>query len=161
MDRQRRQVTVTDVIRYVVGLIWIAGAVFNATWTMRHLDLYQGLASDATVPIYRWLFGDVVGARPAFWTVLLVIGELALGLLTLGSGWRARLGLAGGAIWSLLLFPLLWPYTLMMGPYAALLVWLAGRDAGTGVLDAVRGWRAERREREPGRLAHGPRWNAR
>jgi hypothetical protein len=53
--------------------------------------------------------------------VLLVLGELALGALTLGRGTLGKLGPLGGALWSALLFPLIWPYTLIMGPYAVAL----------------------------------------
>lgn len=133
-----RRMTLAGVARIAVGLIWLAGAAFNALWTMRHLNLYQGFADDSPLAVYRWLFGDVVGAHPAVWTVLLVIGEAILGLLTLGKGRWAKLGLAGGAIWSALLFPLLWPYTLMMGPYALLLAWLARKDYAASPFDRLR-----------------------
>lgn len=112
-------------MRLVAGAIWLAGAVFNAVWTVRRVDVYQAFADDSPLAIYRWMFGQVVSAHPALWTVLLIIGEALLGMLTLSRGTSAKLGLAGGAIWSALLFALLPPYTIMMGPYAILLAWLA------------------------------------
>lgn len=124
--------------RSVIGLVWIAGAVFNALWTPRYSEVFQSLAAEASIPVYRWLFGEVVGAHPVFWAVLLVIGEFLLGVLTLGKGRWGRLGLALGALWSLLLFPLVWPYTLIMGPYAVLLAWLASRDHDESLLDLRR-----------------------
>jgi hypothetical protein len=138
MTPARGQRTVSTALRFLAGLIWIAGGVYNAVWTMRHLDLYQDFADSATLGVYRWLFGEVVLANPAFWTILLVIGEIGLGVLTLGRGNQARLGLALGAVWSLLLFPLLWPYTIMMGPYALLLAWLARSEHPTSLLHLVR-----------------------
>jgi hypothetical protein len=53
-----------------------------------------------------------------------VIGELALGILALGKGTWARLGIAGGVAWSAVLFVLLPPSTLMMGPFAVAIAWL-------------------------------------
>jgi hypothetical protein len=124
-----------EIIRLGVGMIWIAGAVYNAVWTLRHTAFLgvEGIARDASLPIYRWFFGDVVSAAPEMWTLLLIAGELALGALTLASGRWARLGMWGGALWSLWLFPMLWPYTIMMGPYAMFLMWLARGDVRWGV----------------------------
>jgi hypothetical protein len=114
----------------VVGLIWIAGAVYNALWTLRHTEFFgdEGIARDATLPVYRWFFGDAVAAAPVAWTLVLIAGEVTIGVLTLGTGIRAKIGLWGGLLWSLWLFLMLWPYTIMMGPYALLPAWLL-RDA--------------------------------
>ena len=132
-----RGTNVANAARIAVGLVWLAGAVFNALVTTRMADPYGWLVG-SPVPVYRRFFADVVGAHPRFWTVLLVIGETALGVLTLARGWRARLGLAGGALFSALLFSFLSPYTRMMGPYALLLAWLARRDYPVSLLDGLR-----------------------
>ena len=138
MDDERHAGT-RDVLRFGVGLIWIAGAVFNAVWTLGNTSFLgdEGIARDAGLPIYRWFFGDVVSAAPVMWTLLLIAGELVLGALTLASGRSARLALWGGALWSLWLFPMLWPYTIMMGPYAAFLLWLARGDLRWSVRGGV------------------------
>jgi predicted phage tail protein len=68
----------------------------------------------------------VAGANPAPWTVALIAGEVALGVLTLSNRWGRR-GLIAGATFSAFLFTLGTPYTLMMGGYAVLLAWLAER----------------------------------
>jgi hypothetical protein len=107
----------------------LAGAVFNAAWTLRQKNVYDEFGRSSPVPMCRWFFRCVVSKHPRFWTALLVIGETALGLLTPARGTWGRLGLGGSALWSALLFPLLWPYTLMMGPYALALAWLARRSA--------------------------------
>jgi hypothetical protein len=109
--------------RIVAGLIWLAGAAFNAVVTLRMDEPYAWLET-SPVPFYRWFFADVVKAHPSLWTMLLVIGELALGTLTLARGRWARLGLTGGAVFSALLCSLASIYTLVMGPYALLLGWL-------------------------------------
>jgi hypothetical protein len=136
----RPQIDIRTVLRMLVGVIWIAGAIYNALWTLRHPELLgdDGLARDASLPIYRWFFGDVVAQAPVFWTVLLIIGEIVIGVLTLSKGVMARAGLWGGVAWSVCLFPLMWPYTIMMGPFALLPLWLLRRDRGLGPADLVR-----------------------
>jgi hypothetical protein len=119
-----------------VGLIWIAGAVYNAVWTMPNArDAWHGLGEDATFGIYRWFFSDVVGAAPVAWTAALVAGEILLGVMLLGKERWARRGLLGSTIWSLFLSFLIWPYTLMMFPFALLTVWLLRWEHRTGILD--------------------------
>ena len=113
------------IARRVVGGVWLAGAAFNAGWTLRQ-DAPWTWLEESRVPVYRWFFGEVAGAHPAPWTVALIAGEVALGLLTLSQRWR-RVGLIGGAVFSAFLFTLGTPYTLMMGGYALLLAWLARR----------------------------------
>src|SRR5687768_7293038 len=127
-DQQR--IGIKTNLRMFVGVIWIAGAAFNAMWTLRHPEFFgnEGIAQDASLEIYRWFFGDVVARAPALWTALLILGEVAIGVLTLGGGRWARTGLWGGVVWSLWLFPLIWPDTIMMGPFALLLAWLLRGD---------------------------------
>lgn len=123
--------------RLVVGLIWIAGAVFNLLVTLRMERPFEWLEA-SPVPFYRWFFADVAGAHPALWTVLLVAGETALGVLTLWDGARARLGLAGGALFSAFLFSLAPPYTLVMGPYAVFVGWLARKPHSQSIRQMLR-----------------------
>ena len=144
-----------DIARTLVGLIWIAGAAFNAFWTLRHTDLYQGFVDDAPISLFRWLFRDVVMERPVRWTVLLIAGELALGILTLGKGAWARLGIAGGVSWSAVLFILLPPYTLMMGPFALAVAWLLRWSYPSSAIQLFRRREAARKtkSRQPGRTS--------
>ncbi len=111
----------------IVGGIWLAGAAFNAVATLRQPDPYTWLEESLVRP-YRWFFGEVATANPSFWTLALIAGETALGLLTLAGGKWTRLGLLGGTLFSLFLFTLATPYTMMMGGYAAFLAWLAWRE---------------------------------
>jgi hypothetical protein len=140
----KRRTGTLDIARIVVGLIWLAGAVFNALVTIRMEDPYGWIAEKSPFRVWRRFFGDVVGARPAFWTALLVIGEAGLGVLTLARGGWARLGLAGGAIFSALLFALATPYTLVMGPYAIFLAWLARKGDRSSLVDGLRSLIARR-----------------
>jgi hypothetical protein len=122
--------------RIAVGLIWLAGGVFNLAVTARMSEPYAWLEETPVAP-YRWFFREVVGAHPVAWTVALAAGEIALGLLTLSRGRRARLGLLGGSLFSAFLVSLATPYTLVMAPYALLLVWLSRFDYQTSPLDKL------------------------
>ena len=114
--------------RKVVGLIWIAGALWNAGWSLRQDNPWSWL-EDSPVPVYEWFFAEVVSRNPAFWTVLVIIAELSLGVLTFSRGRASRLGLLGGALFSAFLFSLGSPYTLMMGVYAVVLAIMTVRLA--------------------------------
>jgi hypothetical protein len=109
---------------FAVGGIWIAGAAFNALVTARMDDPYAWIVDESRIGAYRWFFGEVAGAHPVAWTLALVAGEAVLGVLTLAGGRKARLGLFGGVIFSLFLFFMVTPYTVVMGPYALVLVGL-------------------------------------
>ena len=113
--------------RMLVGAIWLGGVFFNLVWTLRQSDPWVWL-EESPVPVYQWFFGDVVNRNPAAWTLALIAGEGALGVLTLSHGRRARIGLICGALFSAFLFSFALPYTVIMGGYALLLGWLARRE---------------------------------
>lgn len=135
---RRGGATGVGIARIAVGVIWLAGAMFNALITLRMDDPYGWIANESRSRFYRWVFAEVIGARPAAWTVLLIAGEAALGVLTLARGGLARLGLVGGACFSAFLFSLATPYTLVMGPYALLLAWLGRRTDSARSADRLR-----------------------
>ena len=119
--------TTVEVIRLVVGLIWLAGATINTLVTLRMAEPFTWL-EESPVRSYRWFFSEVVGTYPTVWTILLIVGELSLAILTLSRRGWARIGLVGGAVFSLFLFVSALSYTLMMAPFALLLTWLARHD---------------------------------
>ena len=90
---------------------------------------------ESPIPIHRWFFGDIVAGNPRFWTVVLVVAELLLGFLTLARRGWAKAGLIGGALFSLFLFTFAIPYTIMMGPYAVFLAWLARKEHRRSILE--------------------------
>ena len=119
----------------IVGGIWLAGAAFNAVATLRQPDPYTWLEESLVRP-YRWFFGEVAARDPSFWTLALVAGETALGILTLAGGKWTRLGLLGGSALQHLPVHVGDAIHMMMGGYALLLAWLARR---AGHSDQVKG----------------------
>jgi hypothetical protein len=136
-----RSPRVPTVLRIVLGTIWIAGAVFNAAWTIRHTSMFRDdLGSESTFAAYRWFFSDVVGSAPVFWTLLLIIGETALGVLLLSRHARARLGLVLSAVWSTFLTFMIWPYTLTTIPLVVISVVLLRYEHPASIPELVRSW---------------------
>lgn len=125
--------------RIAVGLVWIGGAIFNLLVTTR-MDAPFAWLEESPLRPWRWFFAEVVAPHALLWTLLLVAWELAIGVLTLARGSRARTGLAGGVLFSLFLVTLQPAYTWMMAPYALLLGWLARHDHPASLVELVRGW---------------------
>jgi uncharacterized membrane protein YphA (DoxX/SURF4 family) len=131
----------STVLRLVLGLIWIAGAVYNAAWTLRNTSTFRDdFGAESTFAPYRWFFDSIVGSAPAFWTVLLVLGETTLGLLLLGTDARARLGLVLSAVWSTFLTFMMWPYTLTTIPLLVVSAVLLRYEHSVSFPDVVRTW---------------------
>ena len=138
LNASRRATRATNVARGFVGLIWLAGAAFNGLVTLRMADPFGWLVEGSPFRVYQWFFGEVAGAHPAAWTVLLIAGEATIGVLTLARGGWAGLGLAGGVLFSAFLFLSGTSFTLVMGPYAVLLAWLARHDYPDSLIDSLR-----------------------
>jgi hypothetical protein len=104
-------------------------------------DPFGWLANGSRLAFWRWIFGEVVMPHRSFWTAMLIVGETALGVLTLARGGWAKLGLLCGTLFSAALFTFGTTYTLIMGPYAFLLAWLARHQFGRSFVDLLRGRR--------------------
>lgn len=137
MQRMQPASKPVDILRSVVGVIWLAGAVFNLAVTLQMNDPYVWIVEESCVAFWRRFFGEVVDENLLFWTVMLIIGEATLGVLTLARNGWAKAGLIGGAMFSAMLFFFGSVYTLVMGPYALLLVWLATHPFRRSIVDIV------------------------
>lgn len=125
--------------RMLLGSIWIAGAMVNAIWTLpESFDAWEGLSEDATFAGYRWFFGTVVGAAPDLMTLLLIAGELGLGVMVLSRDPWAEVSLVLSVTWCSFLFFIIWPYTLTTVVLLALSGWLLRYDHNRSVLDLFR-----------------------
>lgn len=126
------------VLRLGLGAVWIAGAVFNAVWTLPNAgSSWADLADNATFAAYRWFFADIAGDAPAFWAVALILAELTLGALVMSRDPWARYGLLLSVAWSAFLFFLIWPYTLSTIVFGVLAAVLLRGDHLRGVSDLL------------------------
>lgn len=132
------RVSVPFILRVLLGMVWIAGAIFNAVWTLPNADEALGdFGTTATFSPYRWFFDTVVGMSPAFWAVLLILAEVGLGILLLARDPWARIGLLLSVAWSTFLFFLIWPYTLSTVVFLVLAVVLLRYEHPRSLLDAL------------------------
>jgi hypothetical protein len=89
---------------------YLGGALVHAHAILNDLTVYSWFGEQSFVPLYRDFWQGIV--EPGLpWIVLPVIAfEFIVGLMMLDKGRTARLGQAAGALWNLLLAPLLGPW---------------------------------------------------
>jgi hypothetical protein len=134
----RRHITLPFIFRIGLGLVWLAGAAFNAVSTLPHPETFRDdLGQNSTFAVYRWFFDSVVGSAPVFWSILLILAEVLLGILLLGRDPWARYGLILSTAWCVFLFFVIWPYTLSTVPLLALSVWLLRYPHPDDIFDVV------------------------
>lgn len=115
--------------RGFVGIFFIVMAVgVNVVLSIVAPDQFVKLGADAPlIPLYGWFFQNVVAPAPQIIGVLAAAGEIAVGLLILSGGRRAKLGLAGAIVFLIVITPLgIW--TLPNPVLAAGLAWLLTRE---------------------------------
>jgi hypothetical protein len=125
--------------RCFVGIFFILmGIGVNWVLSIAAPELFVGLGTDdPLVPAYAWFFEHVVAAAPALVGLLAGAGEIAVGILILGRGRAAQLGLLAGTAFLLLITPLgLW--TLPNLVLAAALAVLARHPHERSLLDVAR-----------------------
>lgn len=81
------------IARLVVATTYLVGAGVHIGVVAADPQTYQGFA-DGAPAIVREAWSDVFMAAPSSWGLVLAGGELVIGVLLLGRGRRARLGIA-------------------------------------------------------------------
>ena len=131
--------------RAIVGLFFIAGTLVNTFFTLPMLPgSLEALVATAPIAIYHDVVRTAVDWRlDTVLVALVIIFELAVGLLVLWRGPLVRLGLLGAAAWGLGMLPVVPPYGLPIGvaltaaPGVAALL-LARGEYKQGVLNTAR-----------------------
>lgn len=122
--------------RFLLGATWIVGAIFNLFVTLPgSTRAWEDLGENATFAIYRWFFASIIGIAPAFWTVMLILGEMVLGILLLVRDPWDRYGLILSVVWCVFLFFLIWPWTLSTIVFLVPSMWLLRYQHPTSLLD--------------------------
>lgn len=101
-----------NVGRIVWGLCFIASAVVNLTMTLPNPELYRDFADLTFLPFYRSLLLEVALPNATLVSALVVVFELATGVLLLSKGVAVRWGLIATAGWILFVTPAMGWYTL-------------------------------------------------
>lgn len=82
-----------------VGVLFAAGAVFNAAYTLGHGDKFYGAwVAGAWHEPARWLLRTVILPHAKAFTVLLILFEATLAVMILGRGGFVRPALVAGAV---------------------------------------------------------------
>jgi len=110
--------------RIVVGLGFVAAAIYNTVNGIADFTAYHDFAADSWLPGYAEAWANLVVPVLPMALVLLVLFELSVAALVLGSGREVRLGLGAATVFVLALVPANLE-TLANIPLAAMLVALA------------------------------------
>ncbi len=128
--------------RIAVGFGFAAAAIYNAVNGIADFTAYHDFAAKSWLPGYAEAWANLVVPVLPMGLVLLVLFELAVAALALGSGREVRMGLGAATVFVLALVPAN-TETLMNIPLAALLVALAVPWYESSVWRRVRGLRPE------------------
>jgi hypothetical protein len=91
-----------NIAEYGFGGIYLIGAVFNLTYTLRNGESFYGsFADNAWFGPARTLIRNVVIPNATVFSVLLIALQVSVALLIFSRGSRVELGLAIGAAFSL------------------------------------------------------------
>lgn len=92
--------------RVVCGVFFLLmGLGVNLTVLLTDPSLYAQAGANAFLPLYRWFFGEVLGAFPVPFVIALIVFETSVGLLILSRGRGITLGVIGAVLFCLLLVP--------------------------------------------------------
>lgn len=145
----RQPGTTAEVLRILSGMYFLVMAFgVNARVTLRNPGVYDAMADLAVLPPYRWLLRSVIRPLATPFTLVLIVFEAVTGLLILGRGKAARLGLASAVAFQLAVIPGVALYGLVNLPVAAVQIWLLGCRFDQTAAGRVRSWLVRSRLRQ-------------
>jgi hypothetical protein len=93
--------------RIFVGLFFLVMAIgVNVVTVFVDPNAYVGLGADSFIPLYRWVFIDLVALAPPLFVLPVAAFEIAIALLILSKGRYAKWGFIGGIVFLLAITPL-------------------------------------------------------
>jgi hypothetical protein len=129
-----------NVARLLFALAFFVGAVANTVMLLTAPDIYEGFADLSFLRFYKSLWRRLVVPQLGVWVTLVIVFEIALGVLLLAPDPYAHLGLILAAAFALFLVPFWWGggaliNLLLLG----LLIWLLRFDYPEGILSMLFG----------------------
>ncbi|WGX95098.1 hypothetical protein [Nocardioides sp. L-11A] len=116
--------------RSAVGAFFLVTGGVHLGIVVADPEFYRPFADGAFLPFVRDGWADVVMVHPELYGLLLMAGEIVLGVCLLVGGRAARVGWAGVIAFQLLLVLFGWGFLFWVVPALAVLVPLARRDLG-------------------------------
>ena len=98
--------------RVLWGLVFLASGVVNLVVTLPNPSFYEVFAELTFFPFFRWLIVNVALPYAQVITALVVVFELAAGVLILSKGRAVRIGLIGTMVWVVFITPAMGWYTI-------------------------------------------------
>ena len=100
--------------RGVLGVLYLAAAVFNAVFTLPRSHELHGYAEGAWFGFLEDLMWDVFLPNGEVFMGLVIVFEVAVGLVIVSKGSRVDVGVLASVLWVLVILPFLaYPYLLM------------------------------------------------
>lgn len=96
-----------EVVRMVLGSIYLFGAAVNLWFTLFNPQVYHGFA-DSAITAYKTLWDSVVIPNLTSWLVLVIIFEITVGTLILSKGNFVKIGLVCSIVFNTFLIPFWW-----------------------------------------------------
>jgi hypothetical protein len=125
--------------RIAFGGFFLAMATYNSTVVLPNAaESYTNIANNLAWPGFDWLLLHLVVPAAAPLTVLLIAFEVAVAVLVLSKGRRARVGLLAAIAFMIGLASLIGWYELFNVPLVAGALALLARDYDRSLLDMVR-----------------------
>jgi hypothetical protein len=91
-----------NLVEIGLGLLFLVGAIFNASYTLRHgEEFYGSFAASAWFHPSRKLVRSVVIPQAKLFTILLVALQVSIAIMILGRGGLVQPGLIAGAVFCL------------------------------------------------------------
>jgi hypothetical protein len=93
--------------RIFVGIFFLAMAIgVNVVTVFVDPNSYIGLGADSYIPLYRWVFINLVALAPPVFVLPVAAFESAIALLMLSKGRYVKWGLIGGIVFLIAITPL-------------------------------------------------------
>lgn len=124
--RSLREVAPLQAVRRFVGGFYLTMGGVNAGIVFADPTTYAHFADQSALPFVVRTWSEVVMSAPAFWGLLLAVGEIVLGVLLLRGGRGARFGWAGVLVFHALLMlfgPGIWVWCLPVLAVLSPLAW--------------------------------------
>ena len=118
----------TGTLRRAVGGFFIFTGGVHLGMVAADVEVYRHFADGSLLPFVRDAWTDVFMAHAAVWALLVMTGELAMGLLLLRGGAAAKVGWAGVIAFHVCLMLFGWGFWFWSVPVLVFLVWAARRD---------------------------------
>ena len=91
-----------NVWKSIIGVFYLAAAVFNLTYTLPGSDgagFFDGYTDGAWFPFLKDFMNDVFVPNGELFMILLIVFEVAVGFLILSRGVWVDVGVAASVIW--------------------------------------------------------------